>query len=247
MTPGDGLASFPYPNAFAAGAEQAIGVRYARQPGLKISGTTPHGEELRRPRGQSMAENVTPRIEDVRGSGIYPATGPFPQGPAIVRSPGAFAHPEERRQTRGLHPALETAAVLAGRAIFGGYFLYCGITHFLHRKMLTDYARSTGVPAPDLAVAASGLMILAGGLSIIVGAQPTMGAPLMTTFLLGVPPQMGASRNEEDLQQRLPEMMNFTKNMALISAAMLAAAHPEPWPWPLGPRTRVAALMRVKS
>src|SRR6266542_1773787 len=109
-----------------------------------------------------MAEEAT-RIEDVRGLGVYPATGPFPKGPATVLSPGAFAHPEARRQTWPSRPALGTATLLAGRAIFGGYFLYNGINHFLNRKILADYARSKGVPAPDVALAGSGVLILTGG------------------------------------------------------------------------------------
>jgi putative oxidoreductase len=193
-----------------------------------------------------MAENVTPRIEDVRGSGIYPATGPFPKGPAVVRSPAALAHPEERQPIRASRPALETAALLAGRAIFGGYFLYNGINHFLNREMLTDYARSKGVPAPDLAVAASGLLILAGGLSVVTGAQPKVGAALIATFLLGVSPQMHAFWKEQDPQQRMHEMVNFTKNMALVGASLLAAGHPEPWPWHLG-ASSAGALVATRS
>jgi hypothetical protein len=26
-------------------------------------------------------------------------------------------------------------------------------------------------------------------------------------------------------------MVNFTKNMALMGASLIASAHPEPWPW----------------
>jgi uncharacterized membrane protein YphA (DoxX/SURF4 family) len=160
-----------------------------------------------------------------------------------VRSPAALAHPEER-QPRGLsRPTLEKAALLAGRVIFGGYFLYNGINHFLNRQMMADYARSKGVPAPETAVAASGLLILAGGLSILAGTQPKVGAALITTFLLGVSPQMHAFWKEQDPQQRMQEMVNFTKNMALVGASLLAAAHPEPWPWHLAARTRAGALM----
>jgi putative oxidoreductase len=178
-----------------------------------------------------MPENVTRQVEDVRGSGVYPATGPFPKGRATVRTPAAFAHPEERQPIGWTRPALETAALLAGRAIFGGYFLYNGINHFLNRRMLVDYARSKGVPSPDLAVSASGMLILAGGLSILTGTQPKIGAALITTFLLGVSPQMHAFWNEDDAAQRMNEMVNFTKNMALVGGALLAAGHPEPWPW----------------
>jgi putative oxidoreductase len=186
--------------------------------------------EPRLERGRSVTDSAA-HVEDVRGSGVYPATGPFPEHAAPVRSPAAFAHPEERGARMPLQQrAFETAALVAGRAIFGGYFLYSGINHFVHRKMLTEYARSKGVAAPELAVTASGLLILAGGLSIVTGIQPKVGAALIATFLAGVSPQMHAFWNERDPQQRTNEMVNFTKNMALIGSSFLAAAHPEPWP-----------------
>jgi putative oxidoreductase len=185
-----------------------------------------------------MAEQLTPRqqsrqIEDVRGSGIYPATGPLPPGDAVVRTPGAFAHPEERRILKARGGSLRTAAFLAGRAIFGGYFVYNGVNHLMDRSTLAGYARTKGVPDPEAAVTASGLLILAGGLSILTGAWPRVGAGLVSVFLLGVSPQMHAFWREEDAQQRTNEMVNFTKNMALLGAAFLVAAQPEPWPWSL--------------
>jgi putative oxidoreductase len=196
-----------------------------------------------------MADSSRSQMEDVRGSGIYPATGPFPKGSATVRSPAALAHPEEREFERAhmRRPTFETVAFAAGRAIFGGYFLYNGLNHFLNRKMLVDYARTKGVPTPDLAVAASGLMILAGGLSVLTGVQPKVGAGLITAFLLGVSPQMHAFWKEEDAQQRIHEMVNFTKNMALLGSSFLVAAHPEPWPWHLDIASRRGALVPFRT
>jgi putative oxidoreductase len=194
-----------------------------------------------------MTDNLSSRVEDVHGSGIYPATGPFPPGPAVVRSPAALAHPEERVGTPFRRPGFETAALLAGRALFGGYFLYNGINHFMSRTMLTDYARSKGVPAPDVAVAASGLLILAGGISILAGVQPKIGAALISTFLLGVSPQMHAFWKEQDANQRMNEMVNFTKNMALVGASLLAAGRPEPWPWHLRAPAGRSAMMAPRS
>jgi putative oxidoreductase len=185
-----------------------------------------------------MAEQLTPRqqsrqIEDVRGSGIYPAKGPLPPGDAVVRTPAALGHPDERRVVRSRGDAIESAAFLAGRAIFGGYFVYNGVNHLMNRSMLAEYARSKGVPAPGSAVIGSGLLILAGGLSIVTGVRPDVGAGLVSAFLLGVSPQMHAFWREQDPQQRTSELVNFTKNMALLGAACLVAAHPEPWPWSL--------------
>jgi uncharacterized membrane protein YphA (DoxX/SURF4 family) len=183
----------------------------------------------------TMAEQAQQRqagqIEDVRGSGIYPATGPRPPGQAIVRTPGALGHPEERQVAHLTSESLEKGALCAGRVILGGYFLYNGINHFVEHQALSEYARSKGVQAAGAAVAGSGLLILAGGLSILTGAWPKVGAGLISSFLLGVSPQMHAFWREQEPQQRMNEMTNFTKNMALIGASCLAAAHPEPWPW----------------
>jgi len=174
----------------------------------------------------------TLRIDEVGPTGIYPASGPLAPSLAEVRGQGELAHPEERQQikrTRRLWSA-ERAAQLFGRAIFGGYFLYNGINHFVNHRMMTDYARSKGVPLPGMAVAMSGAMIVLGGLSSVAGARPKMGASLVTTFLLGVSPQMHAFWRIGEPAERMQEMVNFTKNMALIGGAALAAALPEPWP-----------------
>jgi uncharacterized membrane protein YphA (DoxX/SURF4 family) len=122
------------------------------------------------------------------------------------------------------------APLLLGRAIFGGYFIYSGISHFQNREMMTGYAQSKGVPAAALAVLGTGAMLVAGGLSLVTGIRPKLGASLISTFLLGVSPQMHAFWKEQDPQQRMAEMINFTKNMALVGGAMFAAAVPEPWP-----------------
>jgi len=189
-----------------------------------------------------MSDIRTKQVEDVRGSGIYPATGPFPAGSAVVRTPAALAHPEERDAVNRSRQSVETAALIAGRVIFGGYFIYNGINHFLNRKMLADYARIKGTPAPDVAVVASGALILAGGLSILTGARPKFGSALISSFLLAVSPQMHAFWKEQNPQQRMHEMVNFTKNMALVGASLLAAAHPEPWPSPVAAKSKTALV-----
>lgn len=193
-----------------------------------------------------MADTLTPQREDVHGSGIYPATGPLPPGDALVRTPAQLGHPEVRRYDRRSNQLLEKAALLAGRAIFGGYFIYNGVNHFTNRQMMADYARSKGVPAPAVAVAVSGAMIVAGGISIISGAWPKLGAGLISTFLLGVSPQMHAFWKEEDQQAQMAEMVNFTKNMALVGASLMAAGHPEPWPWGLGQAKFTSAMRRLQ-
>src|SRR5438094_10574633 len=84
---------------------------------------------------------------------------------------------------------VEHAALIAGRLIFGGYFLYSGIHHFIDREMMTGYAKSKGVTWPEAAVLGSGAMIVVGGLSLLTGVKPKVGAGLITAFLAGVTPQ----------------------------------------------------------
>jgi putative oxidoreductase len=189
-----------------------------------------------------MPEGLTRQIEDVRGSGIYPGTGPYPEGNVPVRTPAQLGHPEATRATRRPGELLEKTALLAGRAIFGGYFVYNGLNHFRNRQMMTDYAKSKGVPAAALAVTASGAMIVAGGLSVITGASPKIGAGLISAFLLSASPRMHAFWKETDPQTQMAEMANFTKNMALVGACLMAAGHPEPWPIAIDARrTRATA------
>ncbi len=126
--------------------------------------------------------------------------------------------------------AVERTALALGRLLFGGYFVYNGIGHFQNAEMMAGYAGSKGVPAAGVAVQASGAMILLGGLSLITGYRPKMGAGLITAFLAGVTPVMHAFWKSQDQQERMSEMLNFTKNVALIGGAALAAAIPEPWP-----------------
>jgi uncharacterized membrane protein YphA (DoxX/SURF4 family) len=124
----------------------------------------------------------------------------------------------------------ESIPLLLGRAIFGGYFLYNGINHFLQKDQLSGYAQSKGVPAADLAVQASGAMMVLGGLSLLTGYKPKLGSAAITAFLAGVTPSIHRFWSEENPQQRQAEMINFMKNVALIGGAMLAAGRPEPWP-----------------
>lgn len=121
-------------------------------------------------------------------------------------------------------------AFLIGRLLYGGFFLMSGINHFMKFGMYKAYAASKGAPAPGTAVRVTGLLLLAGGLSMILGAFPTVGAVLLVIFLLGVTPMMHNFWAVEDPQARMGEMVNFMKNSALLGAALMSLAIPQPWP-----------------
>jgi putative oxidoreductase len=119
---------------------------------------------------------------------------------------------------------------LLGRLIFGGFFIYNGINHLKQRKNLAQYAGSKNVPYPDLAVTGTGIMMLLGGSSIILGVKPKAGAAAIIGFLAGVSPIMHSFWRMEDPTQRMNEMTNFTKNLALLGAALALMGVEEPWP-----------------
>ncbi len=149
---------------------------------------------------------------------------------AILRRVRESQERERHRQSASRWNAGEKAALVLGRALFGGYFLYSGLNHFRNKAMLSGYGASKGVPYPEAAVTGSGAMILVGGLSLLTGVRPKLGASLIGAFLLGVTSQMHDFWNLEDGQQRMGEQTNFLKNVALLGGALMAAAIPEPWP-----------------
>jgi putative oxidoreductase len=156
-------------------------------------------------------------------------------GSMIIERPGASMYPETpysrdfARQNHSERPR-RSWAMLAGRALFGGYFLYNGINHLKNRDMMSAYAGSKGIPAPEAAVIGSGALVGLGGLSLLLGIKPKAGLAMIGLFLLGVTPSMHAFWAREDPQERMSERVNFLKNIALIGGATLAAAIPEPWP-----------------
>jgi uncharacterized membrane protein YphA (DoxX/SURF4 family) len=119
---------------------------------------------------------------------------------------------------------------LLGRAIFGGYFLYNGINHLVNRKLMSQYAGAKGVAAPDAAVTTSGAMLIVGGVSVLAGLKPRQGLAAIVGFLIPVSMQMHRFWEEQNPERRMAETINFTKNMALVGAALMMLELDEPWP-----------------
>lgn len=125
--------------------------------------------------------------------------------------------------------------LLLGRIIFGGFFIYSGVNHFIGFEMMTQYAKMKGVPYPAITQGLAGLMLLLGGLSIVLGIYPLAGIILLVAFLVPVSLMMHNFWNLEDPQSRMVDKTNFTKNMALLGAILMFLAIPSPWPLSLVP------------
>jgi putative oxidoreductase len=122
------------------------------------------------------------------------------------------------------------AAFLVGRLVFGGFFLYNGVRHLKERKQLGKYAEAKNVPMAEAVVAATGVVLIGGGTSILLGVKPKLGTAAIAGFLAGVSPVMHNFWAVEEPQQRMNEMINFSKNMALLGSALALMGVDEPWP-----------------
>jgi putative oxidoreductase len=122
------------------------------------------------------------------------------------------------------------AVFFIGRLVFGGFFLYNGINHIKQHKNLSQYAGLKNVPMPEHAVTAATALLLLGGASILLGAKPKIGTAAVIAFLAGVSPKMHDFWSQQDPSQRQNEMIQFSKNMALLGAAIALMGVDEPWP-----------------
>ena len=107
-----------------------------------------------------------------------------------------------------------------GRAAFGGFFLYSGINHFREIENMKAYAGAKEIPYPEAAVKLTGSVLIASGLSLLLGVKPRIGATGAAAFLAAVSPAMHNFWKQTDPGQRKNEMIHFSKNMALMAAAL---------------------------
>ena len=119
---------------------------------------------------------------------------------------------------------------LAGRVLYGGFFLLAGIDHFRRVDMMTPYAGAKGIPAPRLSVLGAGVLIILGGLSVLLGVRPSWGVLLLTVFLVPTSVRMHNYWAVTDPAVRQQDLTNFKKNIALLGAAWMFLLFPEPWP-----------------
>ena len=125
-------------------------------------------------------------------------------------------------------------AYLIGRIIFGSYWLMAALNHFKNLDHMSGYAKAKGTPLPNLAVVGTGVILSAGGLSMLLGVYPVVGIALLIVFMLGVSVQMHSFWKVDDTQLKQIDIINFTKNMALIGALLMFLLVPRPWPMSLG-------------
>jgi putative oxidoreductase len=128
--------------------------------------------------------------------------------------------------------------LLIGRIVFSYFFIYSGFNHLTKLSQYSQYAGASGVPAPTLLTAVSGVMLLAGGLSILLGVKPRVGSLLIAIFLVTAAFTVHKFWGIADPMMAANQAAHFWKNIALMGACLmffgLASVYPTRWPYSLG-------------
>jgi putative oxidoreductase len=130
-------------------------------------------------------------------------------------------------------------AFLLGRILVGCYYLEAAYHHFTAVGQMSRYVAAHGVPAPEAAVIVAGLLLLVAGVTFLFGVFPRVGVAAIVLFLLPVTLIMHAFWADRDPAQRQADMINFTKNIALLGSSLMFLAVPRPWPYSVERRWRV--------
>ena len=130
------------------------------------------------------------------------------------------------------------ALFVLGRIILGAYYLFSAFHHFSDTAALARHAAAHGVPAPTAAIIGSGLLLAIAGVTLLLGVLPRLGVAALVLFLIPVTFFMHAFWSDTNATARMSDMVNFTKNMALLGSSLMFLAIPEPWPYSLGRSVR---------
>lgn len=107
-----------------------------------------------------------------------------------------------------------------GRAVMGGFFLYNGVNHLQNTDALAGYATAKGISHPHESVKVSGVLLVLSGASMLLGLKPRFGALGTLAFLGAASPMFHDYWNQQDEQTKQAELIQFSKNVALMGAAL---------------------------
>jgi len=136
----------------------------------------------------------------------------------------AFGHPTELTGDRELPAEPRSGTALIGRILLGAIFIVSGFA------MLTSLTRTAGFMASIGIPAASGLAIVAGCAEVVGGLAITFGflsrVAALGLIVLLIPTTL-LFHHFWDLSgaDRIAEMTNFLKNLAIIGGLSLLVAH----------------------
>lgn len=122
---------------------------------------------------------------------------------------------------------------LISRLILGFFFLFNSYNHFRNLKTLSQYFKSKNIILPKFSVIFMGILLLIGGLSILFGIYVEVGVLALTLFFLPVTFIVHSFWKESDPQERMVDITNFMKNMAIWAGVLSLLYVPKPWSFSL--------------
>lgn len=148
-----------------------------------------------------------------------------------------FGRPNEyERDTVHVHLAPRPATALIGRLLLASIFLVSGIAKVTDPAGTVAHMESVGIPAANVLVWFAAFAEIAGAVSIITGFLTRLGAIALVLFLVPTTFLFHAFWLY-DGAERLPQMVSFLKNWALVGGLALLIAH-GPGRWSLDQKLR---------
>lgn len=121
---------------------------------------------------------------------------------------------------------------LIGRIIVGLFYFYNGLNHFIRYADMSGYAKYKGVPLAGAGVIVSGLLLITAALTLLSGKFPEVGVAALVVFFVPVTFMMHNFWAVAQ-EQQMAEMVNFSKNLALMGSALMFLGIKKPWPFSL--------------
>jgi putative oxidoreductase len=112
------------------------------------------------------------------------------------------------------------AVLLAGRALFSVFFAHAAYGHFKNHRMMTGYARQTGVPVPVVAGWPAGAWLAAAALSVAAGIWAELGALMIAAFVVPAAVLLHAFWRVDDPGERRTQLQSFLRNVTYLGAAL---------------------------
>jgi putative oxidoreductase len=128
------------------------------------------------------------------------------------------------RDVPAVRLAPRPTTALVGRILLGAIFLVSGFAKLTDSSGTVAHMVAAGVPAASTLVWIAGVAEVLGGLSLMTGLLARVGGIGLALFVALATYYFHAFWNLEGAE-RLPQMVNFMKNLAIIGGLLLLVAH----------------------
>jgi uncharacterized membrane protein YphA (DoxX/SURF4 family) len=115
-----------------------------------------------------------------------------------------------------------------GRLLAAGIFILSGWEVSREPGSRAEAAASIGVPQPELAVRANGVVMMLAGAALALGIFPRWAAALLAGSLVPTTLAGHPFWKEQDPQKRKGQLAHFLKNLSMIGGLLLITAGENP-------------------